>query len=435
MVTALGKTLSPGRSQTSSKGEATEDMPEIPQSRTDRMHIAVVQPSPFCNIDCKYCYLPNRSATDRMSPQILERTFQFLFQRPEWLADPFVTAWHGGEPLAVSMDFYDNAFSIMQRLMPLSVNIENWFQTNGTLINQDWCNFIKHWNIKVGVSVDGPPWIHDANRVDRSGQGTFAKVLRGLELLKSNHIEFATIGVLSETALDFPEQMWRFYKDLGVNSLAFNFEDIEGVHAASSLHSDSCFSRAQSFFEKLLQLRDQEGVGISIRELDYFLDGIPQWQHDFRRMENVPLSIVAIAWNGDVSTFSPELMGMKHARHGDFIFGNVVTSTLQSMLVDSKFQAVTREIEAGVQRCKAACEYYCVCGGGQPSNKLHENGAFDSDETLACRLRIKAVGNVALNYLEQKHGIMHKTAVGCSIRERVDQLIPLLGMTPFATGH
>jgi uncharacterized protein len=392
--------------------------------RAARVHLAVLQPSPFCNIDCKYCYLPDRSVSSRMSPQVLRDSFRFLLEQPDRLAPNFVIAWHSGEPLALPLEFYERAFDLLAFLTPRSIKVENSIQTNATLIDQRWCDFIKQRKVSLGVSVDGPQWIHDLRRVDRAGRGTFERVLRGIELLKLNNIEFSTIGVLSSESLQFPDEIWRFYKDLGVRSLAFNLEDVEGVHRVSSLTSQDSFRQVESFFRRLLQLRNQEDPGVYIRELDYFFNGLPDWHTEFRTMENLPLCIIAIDWQGNISTFSPELLGMKHPRYGDFVIGNVATDTLNSILTSPKFSAIYRDVAEGIRQCKATCEYFCVCGGGTPSTKLHQNGTFDSAETLACQLRIKAIGNVVLDFLEKKHCVAG--GPNQSVKQRVNSLLPLV---------
>jgi len=401
-------------------------------SEVYRIHLVVIQPSPFCNIDCKYCYLPGRSAVDRMSHETLEQTLRFLLENPSRLGDPLVIAWHAGEPLTLPVEFYESAFATVRQMAPESPEIENWFQTNATLINRDWCDFIKRWDVKIGVSVDGPRTIHDANRVDRSGRGTFDRVMRGIELLRAHQIEFATIGVLAEHSLNYAEEIWRFYRSIGVSSLAFNFEEPEGVHISSSLRSQSCLKKAEAFFEKLLYLRNSEAPEVFIRELDYFFDVVPRCNQEFSRIENVPLAIVGIRWNGDVSTFSPELIGMPHPHYGNFVFGNVHTHSLDAVLGNSAFRLVARQIGSGIEKCKRTCAYFRLCGGGQPSSKLYQNGTFDSAETFACQLRIQSVANVALSFLERQRGIPRQA--GDSIGHRLDTLSSVAGRAgQFAT--
>ncbi|HET6933926.1 MAG TPA: cyclophane-forming radical SAM/SPASM peptide maturase GrrM/OscB [Candidatus Angelobacter sp.] len=389
--------------------------------RTFKVHLAVIQPTPFCNIDCAYCYLPNRNLNRRMTDEILEQACRFLFAQPERLADELVVAWHAGEPLTLPIQFYRSAFSIMQELAPSSVQVTHSFQTNATLISQEWCDLIRQWNVHLGVSLDGPEFLHDGHRVDRAGRGTFDRVMRGVALLRRNDIPFSTIAVLSQESLDYAEELWDFFRHLGVRDLAFNCESIESQHSTSSLADCSSPARVHDFFEKLLELRDTQDPAVRIRELDYFVEGIPHWQRSFRRIENVPLSILGIAWNGDISTFSPELVGVSNAAHGDFIFGNVASSSLDTILENPRFVSVFRDISAGISKCRTECEYFRVCGGGSPSAKLSENGTFDSTETLSCRLHIKCLADLVFSALEKKRG--HGGNEGLNVGERLDRLL------------
>lgn len=94
---------------------------------------------------------------------------------------------------------------------------------------------------------------------------------------------------------------------------------------------------------------------------------------------------------------------MTHPHYGDFLFGNVFTNTLTDIYTNPKFQQANADIQRGVQRCKETCSYFGVCGGGSPSNKLHENGTFDSTETMACRLQIKVPTDAVLEHMERKY--------------------------------
>jgi uncharacterized protein len=244
--------------------------------------------------------------------------------------------------------------------------------------------------------------------------------MRGIQWLQSQNIQFSTITVLTETALDYPDDIWRFFRNLGVTSLAFNLEDIEGENRSSSLFAHTAPARVEAFFSRLLELRDHENSNIQIREVDCLLEVIPGRRREFRRMESVAASVINISWNGDVSTFSPELLGMKHKHFGDFVFGNVASATLDRLLGSPKLLAVANDIEAGVAQCRENCDYFCLCGGGAPSNKLFENGTFKSTETLACKLRIKSISNAVLEFLEHKHGVFQEP--GNSVSARMDRL-------------
>jgi uncharacterized protein len=387
-----------------------------------KVQLAVIQPTTFCNIGCRYCYLPDRSTVKRMTREVLERSYRFLLEDPSLLEPYFRILWHAGEPLALPVAFYDSAFALWECLAPKAVQAEHWIQTNATLINQRWCDLLRRWNVNVGVSIDGPQRMHDANRIDSAGHGTFDRVMRGIELLQKNQIGFDVIAVLSNQSLDFPDEIWQFFKTLGARALAFNSDEIQGVNHSSSMTCADAESRFECFFRRLLELRERDATALPIRELDYFFEGIEKWKDVMlRSQEALPVAIVNISWNGDVSSFSPFLLGIKDARYGNFIFGNVMRNSMREMLEDPNFARMFRDVEAGNRKCQESCEYFGVCGGGTPATKLFEHGTFDSSETLACRLRIKAVGNAALDFLEKQQGIVREGPA--SVRHRVRTIL------------
>jgi uncharacterized protein len=109
--------------------------------------------------------------------------------------------------------------------------------------------------------------------------------------------------------------------------------------------------------------------------------------------------------NGEISTFSPELLGYGDARHPTFVFGNVHDNELADILQNQAFLDVNAEIERGVSKCQSSCQYFDLCLGGVPGNKFFENGTFDSGETLFCRLAKKAVIDVVLERVENSLGV------------------------------
>jgi len=400
----------------------------LPPYKSFPVHLAIIQPTTFCNLDCTYCYLPDRAAIRKMTPAIAEQMMRFLFRNPELVAKQMTMLWHSGEPLVQPISFYETAFQMEQHYAPASTVIRNSIQTNGTLINQQWCDFIRAWDIDIGVSLDGPRWLHDANRVDRSGKATFDRVLRGIEFLQSNDIKFSVIAVLSEKSLDCPAEIWHFFRDLGVQSLHFLCEEVQGVHLTTSVRKQDRLTRVRSFYERLLELRAQTDPSISIRDLDYFFNGIPVWHGSVRAIEQLPLGIVNISWDGKVTTFSPELLAAKTTRYGEFVFAHVAQDSLEDILENPTFLAVYKDILAGVHKCRMSCEYFDVCGGGQPSNKYYENGSFDSTETLTCQTKIIAACSVVLQSLERQHGFGHEE--GLSANDRIKRLQPLMDAPP-----
>jgi uncharacterized protein len=133
---------------------------------TPRLRQLVLQPTPFCNIDCRYCYLGNRTSTARMSLQTLDFVCRDVFASPR-LDEQLDVAWHGGEPLAVPLAWYREAIALMARRRPPALALTHHFQTNGLLVDEDWVRFFDQTGARVGLSIDGPADLHDANRRTR----------------------------------------------------------------------------------------------------------------------------------------------------------------------------------------------------------------------------------------------------------------------------
>ena len=123
------------------------------------LRLAVLQPTSVCNLNCGYCYVPDRRKLGRMSDAVLRAAASFLFAREE--KDRSVDRsveflWHAGEPLAAGIAFYERAFQIIADLAPTGVSVSHVMQTNGTLVSPAWCEFFRKHRISLGLSIDGP---------------------------------------------------------------------------------------------------------------------------------------------------------------------------------------------------------------------------------------------------------------------------------------
>ena len=178
--------------------------------------LLVLQPTPFCNIDCSYCYLSNRRSTARMSFETLALICRRVFESPR-LGSQLEVAWHGGEPLVVPLAWYEDAIALMAERRPASLQLTHRFQSNGVLLNENWARFFARINARVGLSIDGPADLHNANRRTRRGQGTHDKAMRAVRLLQDQGLPFHVITVLTERALDYPERLFDFYVQNGAS--------------------------------------------------------------------------------------------------------------------------------------------------------------------------------------------------------------------------
>jgi uncharacterized protein len=349
-----------------------------------RLRLLVLQPTPFCNIDCSYCYLAARKSTATMSLETLELACKRVFESP-LLDGQLEVAWHGGEPLTVALAWYEAATTLMARRRPADLKLQHCFQTNGLLMNEDWVQFLARIGARVGLSIDGPADLHDANRRTRRGLGTHEGAMRAVRLLQDKGAQFHVITVLTERALDHPERLFEFYVHHGIREVGFNIEEIEGVHPSSSLADASVQTRFRIFVARFLELVWNAPGLLRVREFDSVL-GMLLSKEAVRDQQNVPFAIVSVGYDGTVSSFSPELLGARHPRFDNFAFGHVATHRLADIQSQPLFQAVNSEIQEGVKACERSCRYFRWCGGGAPANKLFETGRFDATETMHCRL-------------------------------------------------
>jgi uncharacterized protein len=367
------------------------------------LELLVLQPTPFCNLDCAYCYLPDRDSKRRMSDATLNRVFQFVFSSGI-VEQGFTVVWHAGEPMVLPVAYYERAIEIAGAHNPGGVQVGHSFQTNGVLIDDGWCDFFKAHQVNVGVSVDGPAFIHDRNRKTRKGAGTQHRVMAGIRKLQSSGVPFHVISVLTGESLDYADELYDFYVEKEIREVAFNIEEIEGPHAASTLGGADVESRFRRFIGRFFDLVARDDSMVSVREFDSMVPMIlgAGGGGDFPpTQENAPCAILSIDCEGNFTSYSPELLGLKSSHYGDFAIGNVNTHTLADALNGEKFRRMSSDIAVGLSKCRETCEYYSLCGGGAPVNKYFENGSFDSTETMFCRLNRKVLVDVLVAKLRR----------------------------------
>jgi uncharacterized protein len=390
------------------------ERPVTAESDFGPVRLLVIQPTPYCNLDCDYCYLPDRGDRSRLSFELLEAAVERVLESP-FFGGPFTLLWHAGEPLSLPVAFYDEASERIRALLARrglgADTIEQSLQTNAIVIDEAWCACFQRNRIHVGVSLDGPAFLHDAHRRTRTGRPSHAAALRGVRWLQRHAIPFSVICVLTAASLDHPEAMADFFLEHGLEDVGFNMEETEGSNAHSSLEAAGAAERRdlearyRRFLEVFWQRSLAEPERLRIREFD----GVTSLAATGERLAftdmNHPFAIVNVDVRGNLSTFDPELLSVTTPAYGDFSFGNVRTASLASLAASPKFRAVQAEIAAGVALCRGGCEYFGLCGGGAGSNKYWEHGRFDVGATQHCRYRIQLVADVVVAGMERELGL------------------------------
>jgi uncharacterized protein len=337
-----------------------------------------------------------------MGREVLEAACRAVFDSRLCQRD-LTIAWHAGEPLVLPVTFYEGALAIINRLNRAQVRVRHNIQTNGVLIDEKWCAFFLRHGIKVGLSLDGPAFLHDASRLKRNGRGSHADAMRAVRLMQEARIPFEVIAVVTRNTLAHPEAFIEFFLSEKIPGIALNIEEIEGNHADSSLAYAEATDDFRRFLTVVYKMVRASG-SLRVRELAaierYLLGGGLVVPTMYR-----PLSNVTVDCDGNFTVFAPELLGAKHPVHGPLVFGNVLTQDFDSVLKTERFRTVYAEVLKGLRMCKLSCQYHSVCGGNSPSNKLFENHTFASTETMDCRLNRKIAAEVVLEELEQAYGL------------------------------
>jgi serine-type anaerobic sulfatase-maturating enzyme len=188
----------------------------FPRNAPPAFHVLIKPTGAICNLDCKYCFFLSKEmlypgSRFQMAEDLLET---YLKQLLESHRAPHVdVAWQGGEPTLMGPDFFTRSVDLVNKLKRSGQQIQYTIQTNGTLLNDEWCAFFKKNNFLVGLSMDGPKALHDVYRVNKGGAGSFDQVIRGLNFLKKHKVDFNILCTVHAANQDHPLEVYRFFRD------------------------------------------------------------------------------------------------------------------------------------------------------------------------------------------------------------------------------
>lgn len=369
------------------------------------LSIVVIQPTSFCNLDCAYCYVPGRTEKQLMSDEILEAAFQCAFSSG-FLGDEVEILYHAGEPLAAGLPFYQRAVEFAQKANLNGLKVTHSIQTNGTMVTPAWARFFAEHQFEIGISLDGPSFIHDVNRVTRSGRGSHEAALRGLLLLQDAGLYVGAVCVLSTLSLSHPDEIFDFFVDHGVPSVGFNIEETENYHKESAfLRATGDWEEIYSQFVARIYQRHLDHPSLRIREFIDVFDTASRLRANpfyFRRpVEARDLGMITINKAGKVTTYCPEFAGSKSLEYNDFVIGDVREQTLREMIEGDAFKKLSLAIHESQKLCAKSCSFFEFCGGSHFSNKYSEFGRLDVSETASCRLHRQVLTRALLTGFHQ----------------------------------
>ncbi|EJD6663643.1 anaerobic sulfatase maturase [Providencia sp. CRE-3FA-0001] len=348
-------------------------------------HIMAKPTSYQCNLKCDYCfYLEKEHQTDFNSKKLKcmddntlrEYIRQYIELSPSHEID---FTWQGGEPLMARMDFFQRVIQYQKRYGK-GKQIYNSIQTNGVLLTAEWAKFLKEHHFLVGISLDGPQWLHDIYRKSNSGNSVFDKVINAIRLLKEYQIDFNILTVINNETAKYPEEIYRFItEELQANYLQFipvveyemnnsKFQHLSYPQEAGekTLTSWSITGKQYGdFINKVFDIWVRKDVGKVFVQL--FDNSLAAWSGD---MPSFCVMQPACGY-GLVAEQNGDIYSCDHFVYPEFKLGNLLSKPLNK-LVYSKQQQRFGQQKLNLSSLCQKCEFKFACHGGCPKHRTEK---------------------------------------------------------------
>lgn len=349
----------------------------------------------MCNLACDYCYyleklnLYKDSAPHTMSEALLER-FIKEYINSQTMPQVLFT-WHGGETLMRPISFYRKAMRLQKQYAGGRV-IDNCIQTNGTLINDEWCRFFKENNWLVGVSIDGPQEFHDEYRRNRRGQPSFSKVMHGIELLNKHGVEWNAMAVVNDYNADYPLEFYHFFKSIDCRYIQFTpiVERIskhdDGRHLASPMQNEQQlaeFSVTPEQWGNFLCGIFDEWVRNDVGA--YFIQIFDSTLANWVGEQPGVCSLAPTCGQAGVMEFNGDVYSCDHFVFLEYKLGSIYRNSLVEMMYGERQQEFGRMKQKSLpEQCKK-CEYLFACNGECPKNRFATSVTGEPGLNYLCR--------------------------------------------------
>ena len=359
------------------KSEGSQKWPELSRDRPTTappyFHVLAKPSGAICNLDCEYCFFLSKEALYpgdrfRMSEELLEN---YVRQVIESQTAPQVTvAWQGGEPTLMGLDFFRRAVALANQAARPGQTITHTIQTNGTLLTDDWCEFLHEENFLVGISIDGPRDLHDRYRVDKKGQPTFDRVVRGHALLAKHGVDYNVLCTVNAENQHHPLDVYRFIRD-DLNAKHIQFipiverENSTGFQEGTTVTPRSVDPLQWGTF--LVEVFDEwlkSDVGtVFVQQFDASLAswyGVPPGVCVFAETCG---NAVALEHNGDVYSCD-------HFVEPDYLLGNIKETHVVELVASPQQRAFGEAKRDSLPPYCVECDVRFACNGECPKNRF-----------------------------------------------------------------
>ena len=326
-----------------------------------------------CNLNCTYCYYTSKARDlyggvehPRMSDEVLENyTRQYIDASPEMCT----FGWQGGEPLLAGKEFFIRAVDLQKHYARPSQTIENAMQTNGVLLDDEWCEFFAGEKFLVGISLDGPPQWHDRFRRDHADRPTFHRAWAGLERLAKRGVEFNVLVTLNRANAPHAGDIYRYFVNRGVRYV--QFIPILERDATGRVADYSCTPEQFShFLLEVFELWAARDVG---KVSERFIDNVI---HTLIYAQPAMCTYAKVCANSHVLEFNGDLYACDHFVYPRWRVGNIAETPLVELL-DGELLGEFARLKSDLPAACCDCEYLEFCHGGCPKHHIPLYGGAD----------------------------------------------------------
>ncbi|MCZ2151243.1 MAG: anaerobic sulfatase maturase [Bryobacterales bacterium] len=340
---------------------------------TPRITSLLIKPvSAVCNLDCSYCFYLDRETDPyqalgkrAMQEETLERLIDsFLF----YSYPNSVFAFQGGEPTLAGLPFFRRVVELQKERGRNGQNVSNAIQTNGMLVDEDWCALFREYRWLVGLSLDGPEEIHDLHRVNKAGHSTWKRVMESLRLMQREKVDFNVLCVLSKANVGRAKELYRFFTGLGVDNIQYiPLSEFDGD--GNPLPYTITASEYGQFLCETFDLWWPQRRKIRIRTFDNIAEALAGQKPGSCTMHETCDSYVVVEYNGDI--FPCDFFVEK-----DWRLGNIEIDSWAEIARKQRRYAFARKKALAHPECEV-CEWQAMCHGGCPKSRYGMNRRFE----------------------------------------------------------
>jgi uncharacterized protein len=367
------------------------------------IHVVAKPIGPVCNLACEYCFYLEKKALFgpgeqyRMSDKVLSAFITNYITSQPTPAVEFV--WQGGEPTLLGIEFFKRVIEL-QKPFSGEKTITNSLQTNGTLLTERWCQFLKKHNFMVGISLDGPQEIHDRYRCDRKGSGSFDRVMQGLRLLQKHEIPYNVLACVARETAKKPLDVYCFLRGEGVEFIQFT-PIVERIPDTRSSELGLCLA-GPAPLDKDNGHKDVTPWSVAPEEYGDFLIAVyEEWvRNDVDKTFVMNFEWALNAWIGDPSPVcihavqcgrsvvlehNGDIYACDHSVYPQYNLGNIMTYRLSGMVERSLQSGFGISKETALPRLCRECEVLAACRGGCPKHRFMNTSLGEPGLHYLCR--------------------------------------------------